>query len=141
MRGQRGGIHRHAQVHRQRGGHDDQGRRILGHQLQRGELRGARDDTHRETHDLREVQPRLGSDHAEEDREGHHDDDEGKGIARTAPECLFRADRIAHREGPFTASVAGLDRERSGCNSRAVMVRISIREQTRRRGPTMARAT
>jgi hypothetical protein len=58
------------------------------------------------------VQPRLGPDDAEEDREGHHDDVKGSGVARTAPECLSRADRIAHREGPFTASEA---RVRPGC--------------------------
>ncbi|MPL67246.1 hypothetical protein SDC9_12937 [bioreactor metagenome] len=85
MRRERGRIHRHAQIDRERGQDHQQRRRVVVHQLHRGELRGARNDQDREPHHLDEVQPGLGRGDAEEGAKGHDHQHEGQSVAQAAP--------------------------------------------------------
>ena len=68
MRAQGGRIHRHAQIHRQRGGEHNQRWRVFPHQLQRRELGRTCDNDHGEGERFENAEARLGCEHTKEHR-------------------------------------------------------------------------
>ncbi len=89
VRRDRGRIHRHAQIHGQRGGQDDQRRHILYHERQGGELCRTRHHDDRKNQRLEHVQPGFGGQNAEQKRERAHDHEERRAVAKPGPECGF----------------------------------------------------
>ncbi len=89
-RGERGGIHRHPKVNRQRGDEDHHHRGIGHHLLKRRKLRRPGDHQKRHAHGFGQVQPGLRCHHAEQQREGNDDEHKGCAVIEATQRQRFR---------------------------------------------------